>query len=137
MSSVNRVCISLALLLAFSFHFTLGAASAAAQDLTIASAQELGPREHEQAFERKQRRLNIAGWTLVGAGAAFPVIGELHCLAEAGSCSETSCFAPDDACQLPMQAPDISLPEALEPTRETCERWADCDVVRFEAERDA
>jgi hypothetical protein len=27
-----------------------------------------------QAFEKKQRRLNIAGWTLVGAGAAFPVI---------------------------------------------------------------
>lgn len=27
-----------------------------------------------QAFEEKQRRLNIAGWTLVGVGAAFPVI---------------------------------------------------------------
>lgn len=27
-----------------------------------------------QAFEEKQRRLNIAGWTLIGTGAAFPLI---------------------------------------------------------------
>lgn len=27
-----------------------------------------------QAFEKKQRGLNIAGWTLIGAGAAFPLI---------------------------------------------------------------
>lgn len=27
-----------------------------------------------QAFKEKQRRLNIAGWTLIGAGAAFPLI---------------------------------------------------------------
>lgn len=64
------------------------------------------------------------------------LMSELECLAEAGSCSERSCFAPDDACQLAMEAPDISIPEALEPTRETCEQWADCDVARFEAERD-
>jgi hypothetical protein len=50
---------------ALSFHLTLGAAFAAAQDPDMAPAPELGPREH---------RLNIAGWTLVGAGAAFPVI---------------------------------------------------------------
>jgi hypothetical protein len=30
--------------------------------------------EDVQAFEKKQRRLNIAGWTLVSAGIAFPLI---------------------------------------------------------------
>jgi hypothetical protein len=65
---------SLTLLVALSFHFTLGVAFAAAQDATTAPNRELGPPEHEQAFQRKQRRLNIAGWTLVGAGAALPAI---------------------------------------------------------------
>lgn len=64
---------SLALLATLSFHFTLDAAFATAQDPATGRIGSSG-REHEQAFQRKQRRLNITGWTLIGAGAAFPLI---------------------------------------------------------------
>jgi hypothetical protein len=87
----RHLALALALLVALSFHFTLGAAFAAAQDLTMAPAQELGQREREQAFERKQRRLNIAGWTLVGAGAAFPVIA-VPISAARGNWGEDNCL---------------------------------------------
>ena len=48
----------------------------------VAHAQEADPRPsatsgvtyaYDAAFEKKQRRLNIAGWTLVGVGVAFPI----------------------------------------------------------------
>ena len=61
---------------------------------------------------------------------------ELDCMAEADSCVEERCFAPDDACQPMTEAPDILVPEALEPTQATCEWWAECEVARFDAERD-
>ncbi len=64
------------------------------------------------------------------------LLSELDCLAETGSCSEERCFAPDDACQLTTEAPDISVPEALEPAQVTCDWWVGCEVARFEAERD-
>ncbi|MGB8330443.1 MAG: hypothetical protein WCE62_09975 [Polyangiales bacterium] len=61
---------------------------------------------------------------------------ELNCLAEAGSCHEESCYAPDDACELVTEVPEILVPEALAPTQTACEWLADCEVVRFDAERD-
>lgn len=47
------------------------------------SASEL---EETAAFEKKQRRLNIAGWTLVASGVAFPVV-----VAPLAATKETNC----------------------------------------------
>ena len=42
--------------------FALGAQCACAQESTA----------QDSSYEKKQKRLNITGWTLIGAGAAFP-----------------------------------------------------------------
>ena len=56
----------------------------------LLSANSVGaeaPAEGEEtAYAKKQRRLNIAGWTLVGAGIAFPVI-----MAPLASTRDTNC----------------------------------------------
>lgn len=112
---------------------------ASLSDVVLRLCEETQCSDYSQSECEFYLRYDTLVWSRLSeeADVCFAALmSELDCLAEAGSCSETSCFAPDDACQLAMEAPDISIPEALEPTRETCERWADCDVARFEAERD-
>lgn len=57
------------------------------------------------------------------------------CLADAGSCYEESCDAPEEACVSAAQLPSIRVPEALEPTREACEFLADCDIAPGSTDR--
>jgi len=63
----------------------LAIASFSASYAPSATAQD-APQTADGAFDKKQRRLNIAGWTLVGAGVAFPVI-----MAPIAAKSDTNC----------------------------------------------
>lgn len=59
---------------------------------------------YDAAFEKKQRRLNIAGWTLVGVGIAFPVATGI-----ARATTESNCADPIECPLWPVSVTSFVL----------------------------
>ena len=56
---------------------------------------------------------------------------EMSCLADAASCDEESCYAPDGSCTFNDEVPDIEVPEAVQPAQVACEFRANCEAEAF------
>lgn len=66
--------------------------------------------------------------------AAFRTV--IGCLADAGSCDDESCSAPDDACTFSQEVPGIEVPEVVQPAQVACEFRADCQASSSGGEDD-